>query len=451
MQRSPCRRSPVPAGTTFGEQMAFPSIAFQIAMFTLACIGGAGAATPLPPVSSAVIVATSKLEGPVNGSKYRHAGAFNAALRAALATCGKGIGPGSSGVLGAETASSIRKLRTCLGWDLEGERGSGDITEALWRKLLPKVPVPDAFARLFMVTMTLEGTDYDRFEWNYDASDPTAWATWGPFGATVGQGGEVQLILAAVERDNRPSPVKSAFEAAAAAPDDPGDLPLPGRKASRYAACRQPAPGPAADYDLFRKVVALRGTAAGDVLRTAFCDDHRFAVWIKAFRILGGEAVARRAYDDLYLRGSAKVAAYIAGARGAYADAGVVATEIDLAMGVDGSTQFSPRADRSRVAAAIRSAGPSADPVLRRASISERIAPGRNGKDRCGRDGVFLVAHLETIPKPVACAARGWDLHSAWLGRAGFTAEEVGLKDVAAPGLVPAWAYDFDHQSVGHR
>ena len=59
------------------------------------------------------------------------------------------------------------------------------------------------------------GTDYHRAEWNLGTFDRRSILTWGPFGATVGWGGEVQAILRRVDAGD-PALLESAFGEAAA-------------------------------------------------------------------------------------------------------------------------------------------------------------------------------------------------------------------------------------------
>jgi hypothetical protein len=107
------------------------------------------------------------------------------------------------------------------------------------------------------------------------------------------------------------------------------------------------------------------------MLRTAYCDDHRFGIWIKTFEILGALGPVRRAYDEYYFAPDKRVGRYIINTRPAYANAGATATTIDLAMGVDGQTQFTPRGNVQKVSAAVRSAGPHATAAQQRAAISD--------------------------------------------------------------------------------
>jgi hypothetical protein len=250
---------------------------------------------------------------------------------------------------------------------------------------------------MFIVTLTLEGTDYDHFEWNYNDVDPTAWGTWGPYGATFGQGAEIQTILRTLD-NGADSIIKRAFADAAALPSTPSDQPGASRKVSRQQVCSTRPTGQPDDYALFRQIATMVGPEVGETLRVAYCDDRRFGIWIRAFRLLGEQGAVRKAYDEHYFNAPNKVAAYIKTTRDAYAQAGVVATEIDIAMGVDGQTQFSGRANKTKVANAVRSAGANGTPAQRRAAISEAIPTGRrNLKDRCGRDAVFFIDEINTV------------------------------------------------------
>lgn len=405
--------------------------------------------------ASNVIFRTSTLQRTLSGSKFRHVGISNAALGQALVACGATVPAALSaapGKLSLATAVAIRRLRHCPGWLIEGEASSGDVTEALWSKLLPGVPAPGTFGRMFVATLTLEGTDYDRLEWNYSKVDPTAWATWGPYGATIGQSAEIQKILGSVEQSS-PGLIESAFRKAATDTTDIDEVPS---SDGRAANCNGAHPGLADDYALFRTMLPLRNEAAGDAMQAAFCDDHRFATWVRAFRILGQQAAVRRAYDAFYLGLDGKVAKYLARTRQGYATGGATATEIDLAMGMDGQTQLSRRADVNALGAAVRSTGSRASPPLRRIAISEALpAPETNRRDRCGRDQVFIRGSMHPLPPQPVCSGvterkgkppKHWDAELAWAGRSLFTAADVGLRDVNAGFVAPKWNVDFDRE-----
>ncbi|WP_174285336.1 hypothetical protein [Sphingomonas bacterium] len=135
---------------------------------------------------------------------------------------------------------------------------------------------------------------------------------------------------------------------------------------------------------------------------------------------------ARRAYDAYYLGLDGKVAKYLARTRQGYAAAGATATEIDLAMGMDGQTQLTRRANVDALGAAVRSAGSRASPPLRRTAISEALpAPETNRRDRCGRDQVFIRGSMQPLPSQPICSGvikregkppKRWDADLAWTG-----------------------------------
>ena len=414
-----------------------PWLALALALTTVV----AGHARPAS--ASPVIFASGSLGSKtLRVSRYRHLGLFNAALFAALDRCGRPAPAAvvaAPGLLSPRTVSAIRVLRTCPGWAIAGEEGSGDITEELWHRLLPAISAPDAFARIFVATLTLEGTDYDHLEWNFSKVDPEAWATWGPFGATMGQNGEIQQILTRVGYGPG-SVVERAFaEAAAFATPVAAKSSAWGR--GRF--CADVPDAPADDYALLVKVMPLRKAAAGRLLRAAFCDDRRFAVWVRAFRLLGDVPAVRRAYDEAYFAPDRKVSRYISHTLAAYSAAGATATELDVAMGVDGQTQYSPRANETKVAAAVRSARRSATPADSRRAISAALVPPGHERDRCGRDAVFFRGTRPARPI-AACSGDGWDLEAAWRGRSNFIGEQLGLRDVDGSGIRAGWNYDFD-------
>jgi hypothetical protein len=107
----------------------------------------------------------------------------------------KKLGLEVDGIFGAATQEALRSYRAANGLP------AGDcIDVALYRKILPGEDLPDYQERAWALTFLMEGTDYDKIEYNYGSSDPSG-MTWGPMGMTL-QSGEVQSILrSAIAKD----------------------------------------------------------------------------------------------------------------------------------------------------------------------------------------------------------------------------------------------------------
>src|SRR4029077_18251225 len=126
-------------------------------------------------------------------------------------------------------------------------------------------PIPDARERAVAMTLTFEGTDFDRMEWNYPIhGDEQSVLTWGPFGATAGWGAEVQMVLRNI---------------------DVADASLVDRAFGR-------------ERGAVRRLMSASGSQAFNLLRPVFQDPVRRERWRDGFAALGAEAPVREAYED---------------------------------------------------------------------------------------------------------------------------------------------------------
>lgn len=157
--------------------------------------------------------------------------------RAANACSGAAPGEGANPlVIDPAVAMAAATVRRCLGVSAAGEAAApldGAITVGLWRVLTPDAPPPDVALRASAMTLSFEATPFDRAPiWNLcqdvpgdaaeraravsrgaqcaNRSDPCSLLTWGPRGATAGQGREVQWILWRLER-SAPESLTKAF------------------------------------------------------------------------------------------------------------------------------------------------------------------------------------------------------------------------------------------------
>jgi len=138
-------------------------------------------------------------------SRWGKIAIFQQALSDSLKACGKD-GIAVDGWFGSGTRKGINRLLSCPGFeDLQvpvGHRLYGAIHVLLWQRLLPGVALPTVHQRAFCLSLSHEGTDYDRVEWNFDTADDKSILTWGPFGATIGWGNEVAGILRRLNATN---------------------------------------------------------------------------------------------------------------------------------------------------------------------------------------------------------------------------------------------------------
>ena len=335
----------------------------------------------------------------LRGGRWSFVRTFQDALNDALAGCG--IAPlGADGSFGRGSRAAVTKLGGCPGFGgLEvgaGERNAGILTQALWRKLLPDEPMPDAFERAHVIWLTHEATDYGKAEFNFTATgqpqpnDRFSYLTWGPFGATVGHGREVQKILA-----------------------------MPAANA---------AIGPcfAGEATAVQTLLTASDPAARDLLRQVVVDPDRRKRWSDGFECLGTKPQVRAAYDafaldtDQWLRPAVR---RLEGLVGPDPVTGVdYAFFVDLAMHMSISPQRIGAVRRVLADRGQQGGGLSASE--RRQIIGQTLVSllGNQVEDRRGRNVVFYIDGLGDdglSPQEIA----------AWQHRSAFRASDVGLSD----------------------
>jgi hypothetical protein len=145
--------------------------------------------------------------------------------------------PEQRGLLDKSTAQALVSLFACSlldGLPPDSQARQGVITTKLWRLLLPQTPPPSVAERVSAMTLSFEATDFsDPPEWNFcqdnaevgsarltaaragrciNSSDSCSMLTWGPRGATAGQGREIQYVLWRIWQ-RRPSDIITVFGA----------------------------------------------------------------------------------------------------------------------------------------------------------------------------------------------------------------------------------------------
>jgi hypothetical protein len=318
--------------------------------------------------------------------------------------------------VGSETRRLIVETVACLPSQLV-PAGSpahrGAVTTALWYAVAPDLPFPTLADRIDSLTLSFEATDFsDPPVWNfcqdspgpasersvsilagaacYNSTDPCSMLTWGPRGATAGQGAEIQWILWKLLRRS-PEIVADAFGA------EFGSV-------QRFVRLRRPM------------VASCDGSSATEHFMCAvWADAKRRQVWDTALLALGRSDAVRRAYKALYAGlefDGYKIVEYFE----LWRDAGLRVSEVDYAFFFDRATHIgSPPAKGSAEFANFKScfasdnARVSPNPIARRCLSLAHPHPTQP-IDRAGRD----VAYYRTGYGATALTeseVRVWDRH----------------------------------------
>lgn len=353
--------------------------------------------------------------GVLSGGKFGFAADVQNRLNQLPATCRPARPLVPDGQFGPGTRDAIVKAAACPGLatplpaDSAARRGA--LTEALWNNLFPGTAKPSVHDRAMVLVLTQEATDYIRAEWNfcqnspaYDpahgqpvcfSNDPHSFLTWGPRGATAGNGAEVQQVLAAVDAD----------PAAAGLIDQ--------------------AFGPLAP--LARRLVRLDAPDTERFLCANWLDPQRRQQWKDAFTRFGAAPQVRQAYEKVYASSGfdgGKIERFYE----LYRQAGVVPTEVDYAFMVDRATQMSApsSATITSAATAMRALGATAAPAGLRRWLAQNLPSRSLPADRLARDVVFYIDALDS--------ALTADERAAWQKRNRIRASDAGLSDsVPAP------------------
>ena len=262
---------------------------------------------------------------------YGSIASFQAALKEKLATCPPPSSPvKADGVFGAGTQTAIKRLSACYKFEAplppDSAAHQGAITTDLWRAVMNGAPAPSADARAQDLTMVFEDTDFTDLEFNYCQShspntgktwaagdhecysnDPCSFATWGPRGATVGGGHEVQTILWEVKQ-KKPDIVSSAF---------------------------------GGESETLDRLLEADKESAEVILCSAYADPQRRESWKDAFRKLGKEALVHSIYNAVYMSTAAdgaKMLRFYKLYHNLKAVLGRDPTEVDHAFFIDRST-----------------------------------------------------------------------------------------------------------------
>ena len=341
--------------------------------------------------------------GNLRGGKFSFVARTQRAVNEALIACGR-EGVGADGVFGRKSEEAVERLAGCPGFGVlgigSGQPNDGTVTAPLWSRLFPGERLPTVEQRAHVLWLTHEATDYDQVEFNFKPSgepqpnDLHSFLTWGPYGATVGHGREVQQVLRRPEVD---ALLNSCFG------DEAGAI--------------------------HTLVAAEDNSEARELVKSAFLDQDRRTAWRSGFQCLGSKAEARDAYDRVaFGRGALGFCQHLGISR-PFCRTGT--TEIDFAFFIDLAMHMS--ISDARVAAAAKAIesreaalGRALNPPETRREIGQALVAALSNQveDRRGRNVVYYVDGLgEDVPS--------YQELDAWRQRSGIRAGDVGLSDEA--------------------
>lgn len=337
-------------------------------------------------------------------------GEVQRALDDALTECGQPTIK-ADGIFGKGSQDGLRRLDSCPGFGAfeigQGEANDGVVGLPLWNALRPNAALPSVRERALVLWLSHEATDYDRVEFNFgsggqpQSNDPKSYLTWGPYGATVGHGREVQGILASPE------------------------------VADDVEACL------GAEVVSVRALLTASDEEAKETVRAAFVDPARREAWQAGFACLGGRDDVRAAYDAYAFETDKWFRPAVRRLYGLIPDAETTATDTDFAFFVDLAMHMgisAARMDAARHAieeAKSRVARPLSSAERRRAVGQALVATLSNQvEDRRGRNVVYYVDGIGEDGLTVA-------ERTAWRARSGLRASDVGLIDVVFEGVGP--------------
>jgi hypothetical protein len=290
----------------------------------------------------------------------------------------------------------------------------GVVTESLWKIFFHDLPAPSVEERSQTLVLTFEATDYDRLEWNFCqnkplwkpsspdkpcfTNDPNSYITWGPRGATAGNGMEVQWILWQVDKKDR-GVIDHYFL------DEASEV---------------------------RKLFGYSKDSARLFLCSIYIDENRRNKWSSFFKLMAAEPLVRNVYDQHY-RSNVSDGWKMEVFYNIYRSIGVVPTEVDYGLFLDRATHSTPPKDIAKSVSQIKNwlrkyGLEEKSPNIRRAIASLFKAKNRTDH-RLGRDVTYFVDHfgVNGLTK---------EERDAWVERGRLHASSVGLSDSrAAPDL----------------
>lgn len=310
------------------------------------------------------------------------------------------------------TADAARAIAVCRGAGLNP--GDRHLTIEAWQAVTGEAP-PTALQRAQTLARTMEASDYDALEWNVCVKyqgDQGSVLTWGPYGKTLGWGGELLGVLHSL-------PASMVLDAFALEGARGGDtlLTLPTAKKLGVAS-RHVYPGARA---LMEQVCKQPG---------------QMQAWSRAFARLGAMPSVQAAYDETAWGGEGWFRYVVERLDKAWRSAGLEPSEVDFAFFLDRSIHMGwgePRFDA--VEAALKAARSCMTPeaftnARARLVVADAVRARARPDDRLARDAMFLVDDEKALARAMDGSPtwpRNWK--RLWAARAGVSASDVGLSD----------------------
>jgi hypothetical protein len=347
----------------------------------------------------------------IQDSKWGPIGPLQAAIDRRAEGCG--VTPVAlDGRFNRATADAMRAVAACRGATLNA--GDAHVTVEAWQAVTGESP-PDALARAQTLARTMEGGDYDRLDWNVCVKftgDQGSVLTWGPYGKTLGWGGELLGVLNRLDRTQ----VLNIFAAHGA--QGASDLFALKTAQEMGVASKHKYPGARA---LMESVCAKPG---------------QMQAWSAAFAELGALKETQTAYEDAAWGDSAWFRYVVERLEQSWREAGLSPTEVDFAFFLDRSIHMGwgePRFDA--VDAALKTARYCMTPkeftnARARLIVADAVRARARPEDRLARDAMFLVDADDALDDAMK-SSRTWpqNWRKLWRARTGIAASDVGLSD----------------------
>jgi hypothetical protein len=315
------------------------------------------------------------------------------------------------GHYGRSTAEAAQAIAACLG---STNAGTADITVESWQAVTGEA-APNALERARTLARTLESTDYDQLEWNVCVQfkgDQGSILTWGPYGKTLGWGGEIMKVLTRLD----PQTVKTVFAEEKAQ----GVEKLLALKTARQL-----------------KIESKDAYPGARALMVSICKKPgQMDAWRAAFARLGAMPQVQATYEDVAWGDDAWFRYVVERLATSWRAAGLEPTEIDYAFFIDRSIHMGWGENRfdavDKALADLKSCVTAQAFTNARArfAVSDAVRAKARPDDRLGRDAMFLVDAEDNLADAMAQSPtwpKRWK--TLWAKRSGIAASDVGLSD----------------------
>lgn len=371
------------------------------------CIGAVACAAPATGAggtrSDVILHAT---EIPLRTGAYSSFALFQDSLSEKLIRCGKSDAAAAfaperrDGLFGFHTTAALKTAGSCgVPSDTEGA-----LTLDVWRSVAGNLPVPGLQERAGVMVLTFEATDFGQPpEWNlcqdgfelrsgqaplcFNHTDPCSFMTWGPRGATAGQGREIQRVLWKLLQTD-PTLLETAF----------------GEEMENVRRFVSLAAPPADDCD--------GHTPLEHFMCALWMNESRRRLWTEALTELGREPQVRQVFNAVYALDAFdgyKLRAYYQ----LWSALDLRPSEIDYAFFLDRATQIGspPEAITPRLRACVEgeTSAQSRNAAARRC-LSRLHPHPTQPVDRLARDVAFYRESYQQADLSEAEASR-WQLH----------------------------------------